>query len=117
MISGVTVDVYRPNVDAANSPDRLGNPVYTAPNKDTVDNVLVAEPTTDDLEAARPLGARVDLVLHFPKGYTGDLRGATVELPAPWAGEYRVVGRPLPLIDANTPTPWHMQVSVEAVDG
>ena len=55
--------------------------------------------------------------LHFPKGYDGPLENCLVELPEPWAGRYRVIGDPRPYIDADTPTPWHLPVEVEAAHG
>lgn len=116
MISGTTVTVLRPNFDGT---DRFGEPVEVEPTAETVDNVLIAPGATDDLEASRPDGVRVDLTLHFPKTYNQDLRGCTVMLPAPWANEkgYRVIGEPKPYMDANTPTKWHMPVEVVAVHG
>lgn len=114
MISGATVTVITPG---AVTVDRLGNNVPGAPTTATVDDVLIAEPTTDDMEAARAEGYTLAFTLHFPKGFTATLRGCTVMLPEPWAGEYRVVGDPRPYMDANTPTRWNRPVRVEAADG
>jgi hypothetical protein len=114
MISGTTVTVIRPNVKGT---DRFGNPVYGEPTRETVDGVLVAPGATADLDASRPEGATVDFTLHFPKGYTNSLEGCSVELPAPWAGLYWVVGSPYPYMDENTPTPWHMPVEVGRAHG
>lgn len=113
MISGATVDVY---TEAASGTDRFGNVVYTS-TKTTVDNVLIVPGATADLEASRPEGVQVAYTLHFPKSFSDSLEGASVELPAPWAGTYRVIGSPTPYIDANTPTPWHMPVEVEVAHG
>lgn len=114
MIKGVTIDVYAPNITGY---DRLNNPVYGAPTKKSVDNVLIVPGATDDLEAARPEGVTIAYTLHFPKTFTDDLEGCTVELPAPWSGTYRVVGKPGRYMDVNTPTPWNMPVQVEAAHG
>lgn len=114
MIKGVTVTVLTPTEDGT---DRFGEPVAGAPTEEQVGNVLVAPGSTSDLEATRPDGALVALTLHFPKTWTGDLRGCEVVLPAPWEGTYRVIGEPKPYMDANTPTSWHMPVEVEAVHG
>lgn len=113
MISGVTVTVNKPTVQSV---DRLNNPVYSF-EQVSVANVLVSPGATDDLEAARPEGVSVAYTLHFPKTYTGDLEGCTVELPAPWSCTCKVIGKPTPYIDANTPTPWHMPVEVEYAHG
>lgn len=114
MLSGTTVQV---RLRQRTARDGFGNDVesYAAPT--SVGNVLVQPGKCDDLDSTRPEGVRVAFTLHFPKTWTGDLRGALAVLPAPWAGTYRVVGDPQPYMDANCPTPWHMPVEVEAVDG
>ena len=114
MIRGVAVTVITPG---APTTDRLGNRVPGAPTSVDVADVLIGAPTTDDMEAARAEGVTLAYTLHFPKGFAARLRGCTVVLPEPWAGEYRVVGDPRPYMDANTPTKWHMPVNVEAADG
>lgn len=114
MISGVDVGVSSP---VNGEPDRLGNPTVTYGTPVTVENVLVAPSTTNDMEAARPEGVTVAYTLHFPKTFTGSLEGCLVTLPAPWGGTYRVVGDPMPYIDVDTPTPWDRQVDVEAAHG
>lgn len=114
MIRGVAVEVLRPTVGAA---DRFGNPTKGQPTSETVEDVLVSPGATVDLEAARPEGVKVAYTLHFPKSYAESLEGCSVILPAPWAGEYRVVGNPRPYIDANTPTRWHTPVEVEEAHG
>lgn len=110
---GVQVTVKSPT---QGQPDRFGNATYAYTSK-TVDDVLVAPGATSDLEASRPEGVTVAYTLHFPKTFTGSLEGCIVTLPAPWAGDYRVVGDPHPYIDANTPTKWHIPVEVEAAHG
>ena len=114
MIRGVTATVVRPVPTATT--DRFGNPVYGT-TSESVGNVLVAPSNTYDLEAARPLGESMTLALHFPKTYTGDLEGCEVILPAPWLGPWKVSGKPTPYIDVNTPTDWHLPVTVEAANG
>lgn len=114
MISGTTVTVLRPNFDGF---DRFGEPVEVEPTAETVDNVLIAPGATEDLEASRPDGVRVDLTLHFPKTYNQDLRGCSVVLTGQYSGTYSVIGEPKPYMDSNTPTKWHMPVEVVAVHG
>lgn len=113
MIRGVdvVVNVPRPGVI-----DRFGNSVV-AYSAETVSNVLVSPGATQDLEASRPEGVEVALTLHFPKSFTSSLEGCIVTLPYPWEGDYRVIGDPKPYIDADTPTPWHTTVEVEAAHG
>lgn len=114
MIRGTTATV---ELRVRNSRDSFGNDVEAYAEPVDVDNVLVAPGACAELDPTRPEGVRVDLTLHFPKGWTGDLRGARITLPEPWGGAYRVIGGPKPYMDANCPTPWHMPVEVEAVDG
>ena len=122
MIKGVSVTVKTPKQVMTNTTpkkpvlDRFGNATYTYSSK-TVDNVLVAPGATRDLEAARPEGVTVAYTLHFPKSYTDSLEGCIITLPSPWAGDYRVIGDPRCYIDADTPTPWHTPVEVEAAHG
>jgi len=122
MVNGTDISVELRDRSAR---DGFGNDVeaYAAPQ--TVGNVLVAPGACAELDASRPEGVRVAYTLHFPKGWSGDLRGARVALEAaPSASDatwdpprYRVVGDPRPYMDENCPTPWHMPVEVEAVDG
>lgn len=116
MINGLTALVELRVRDAR---DGFGNDVESYADPAAVDNVLVAPGACAELDETRPEGVRVAYTLHFPKGWTADMRGARVTLPAPFAGAkpYRVVGDPRPYMDANCPTPWHMAVEVEAVDG
>lgn len=114
MIRGVSVTVATPGEPTR---DRLGNSVPGEAAATTVQDVLVAAPSVDDMEAARENGVTLAYTLHFPKSFTASLRGCTVTLPQPWEGTYRVVGDPRPYMDENCPTPWHMPVNVEAADG
>lgn len=118
---GTSVTVRYP---VAYETDRFGNTEYvygpvgsTGADVEVVDNVLVAPAATEDMEAARPEGVTASYTLHFPKTYNGALEGCMVTLPAPWAGDYMVVGAPSPYMDVNTPTSWHMQVTVESAHG
>lgn len=81
-----------------------------------VDNVLVAPGTGDDVVGSiRPDGVKVAWTLHFPKTYTGSLRGARVKVRG---GDARpVIGDPAPYTLANTPTRWWMPVQLEDVEG
>lgn len=116
MIRGTAITV-EPRIWGAR--DALGNSAEAYGTPATVADVLVQPGPTADLDAARPDGVKVALTLHFPKTYTGDLRGARVTLPAPWTwgNPYRVVGNPEPYMDANCPTRWHMAAEVVATDG
>ena len=120
MIRGVSVVVHHPTevvVDTQVQRDRFGNVVRGVPTDETVDNVLVSPGSTADLEAARPEGVRVAYSLHFPRGYSGELEGCSITLPAPWSQTVRVIGNPKPYIDVDTPTPWNLPVECEVAHG
>lgn len=108
---GIEVTVLRPT----RTTDRLGNEVDGEPEREQVDNVLVAPGPTADMEAARPDGVTVALTLHFPKTYTASLEGCSVELPEPWEGTYHVIGNPMPYM--RSPGQWNRPVEVEAAHG
>lgn len=114
MISGRTATV-RQRIWGAR--DSFGNDVESYSDGVDVDNVLVGPGACADLDPSRPEGVKVALTLHFPKTWSGDLRGAKISLTGEYGGEYRVVGSPHPYISENTPTSWHMPVEVECVDG
>lgn len=113
---GIEVTVVR---YADGGTDRLGNPIEGAPTYEEVDDVLIAPSGAADMEASRPEGVTVSMTLHFPKTYTGDLRGCDIELPSPYdvGNPYRVIGDPHPYMDANTPTRWNRPVEVARADG
>ena len=80
-----------------------------------VSDVLVAPgPRTDVDGPIRPDGVEVAFNLHFPKTFSGSLRGAQVVV----RGEpFDVIGDPRPYTLANTPTRWWMPVEVGRTDG
>ena len=114
MISGETVNVMLRVRDAR---DSFGNDVEEWADPEDVSGVLVVPGGCEELAPTRPEGVRVALTLHFPKTWAKRMRGAKVALTGRWAGTYRVIGDPVPYMDANCPSPWDMPVEVEAVDG
>lgn len=114
MIRGRTVTVLTPT---ASGTDRFGEPIPGTPTQTQVDNVLVVPGATTDLEASRPDGVTVALTLHFPKTYTGNLRGCQVALTGEYSGVYNVIGEPKPYLVENAPTDWYMPVEVETCHG
>lgn len=109
LIPDEAVAVLRPYVTR----DDLGEPTYGAPTREDV-RCVVCPGASSDLGAERPDGAAVSYTLHFPKTYTGELRGCSVEV----RGEtYEVVGDPQRMTDAATPGPFDMAVEVRRADG
>lgn len=79
-----------------------------------VSNVVIDPYTYDEMDETRPDGITSSFTLHFPRGYSDDLRGALVTVRGK---EYRVVGDPQPYTEANVPGPWTMPVKVVRHDG
>lgn len=83
---------------------------------ETIQDVLVAPgPRYDIPEAARPDGTVIAWTLHFPKTFTGQLRGARVRVRG--GDPCDVVGDPQPFTPENTPTRWWMPVEVKRAKG
>lgn len=109
---GEQVTVHRRSRVGSNAHNQ---PVYEWA-EESVDNVLVSPGPREDLpEVARPDGTTVAWTLHFPKTFSGSLRGARIsvrgEAPA------LVVGDPKPFTAENTPGDWNMPVEVQRTDG
>lgn len=110
MLKGVTIQLVK---KIEGEPDPIGNPTYTERFID-VDDVLVGQPTADDVTASLQLyGKVVAYHLGIPKGDTNDWVDAEIILPEPFAGRYRTVGYPVAGIEANIPLRWNKQVKVE----
>lgn len=81
-----------------------------------VDNVLVGEPTSDDITNSINLyGKRISYVLAIPKGDTNVWTDTKVILPEPFKGIYSTVGEPTAGIEENIPLQWNKKVRVERI--
>jgi len=90
--------------------DAFNNPVYSDTTV-TVNNVLIGQPTTDDITDSIELyGKRIEYMLGIPKGDTHDWEDTVVEF---WGQSYHTFGFTIQGIEANIPTPWHRKVRVE----
>lgn len=115
MIKGITVTLYeqtKTDVDAFNAPVFSETPV-------SVENVLIGEPSTDDITTATDLyGKRILYMLGIPKGDAHDWTDKRVE----WTDAYgrtvtvKTFGFPITGIEANVPGPWHMKVRCGAYE-
>ena len=109
-IKGVPVTLYEKTLtgyDAGNHPVYTETPV-------TVENVLIGEPSTEDVTSEYNLsGKRVAYVLGIPKGDTHEWADRTVEF---WGQKFRTVGVPTLGIDALIPLDWNKKVKVEAYE-
>ncbi len=112
---GVTVTLYAKTQTGV---DPFGAPVYSE-SAETVDNVLVGEPSTDDLTASADLyGKRVDYMLGVPKGDAHEWQDRRVE----WTDAYgrtvraQTFGFPITGVEGLIPGPWHMKVRCRRIE-
>lgn len=110
MIHGITVTLMERTQTGT---DAFNRPVYTE-TPVQVPDVLVGQPTTDDVITTTDLtGRKAVYWLAIPKGDTHDWEDVVVVLPAPFAGRYRTIGIPIAGIEENIPLRWNAKVLVE----
>jgi hypothetical protein len=108
MIKGMTVKLL---VKTQIGIDPFNKPVYSERWID-VDNVLVGQPTTDEIESERIISGKiVSYVLGIPKGDTNNWVDTEVEF---FGQGFRTIGFPTQGIEANIPLKWNKKVRVEA---
>lgn len=89
--------------------DAFNDPVY-AVTPVTVDNVLVGQPTTDEVTSSIDLyGKRIEYMLGIPKGDEHNWEDTTVVI---FGRPFQTFGATIQGIEANVPTPWHKKVRV-----
>ena len=116
MIKGTTVTLYE-QVEAGEDP--FGIPIYTE-TATTVDNVLIGEPSTDDITTTTQLyGKVIRFMLGIPKGDTHDWMDKKVSWTDAYGRTYtmKTFGYPIVGVEANVPGPWHMKVRCEEYGG
>ena len=111
---GLTVTLYETE-EIQGGADAFGVPTYKE-TAVTVDNVLVGEPSTDDIAISTNLYQKqIHYMLGIPKGDTHDWIDKKVE----WTDAYgntiqcKTFGFPITGVEANIPGPWHMKVRCE----
>ena len=110
MIKGITIQIVKKTLSGYNA---MHEPIFTE-TTENVANVLVGEPSTDDITNTLELfGKKVAYTLAIPKGDTHDWTDTEVILPAPFAGRYMTIGYPTAGIEANIPLKWNKKVKVE----
>ena len=112
MLTGEAVVVLRREQTGT---DDFNEPIYEW-TETPVEDVLTSPGPREDLpEATRPDGVQVAWTCHFPRDFTGSLRGARVKVRN---DEPRnVVGDPQPYLDHLTPGRWNRPVELEGTDG
>lgn len=111
MIQGIPVTLTERSQTGVNE---INEPVYEE-TEVIVENVLVGQPTTDEVSDALSLyGKRLAYTLYLPAGDSHNWENATVTF---WGRTFRTFGLPMELIDENIPAaiPWNIRVKVEAV--
>ena len=113
-MTGITVTL---EIKTMTGKDAFGAPVYDITTEDVAD-VLVGEPTTDDITNAMTLyGKRAAYTLAIPKGDEHIWEDTCVILPEPFAGRYQTIGFPTAGIEANIPLRWNKKVHIERIEG
>ena len=103
---GVTVVLYERTQTGT---DAFNDPVYTTVPV-TVENVLVGQPTTDEITSSIDLyGKKIEYMLGIPKGDAHDWENTTVEI---FGQIFQTFGATIQGIEENVPTPWHKKVRV-----
>jgi len=109
---GLTVYLYEQTETGV---DPFGVPIITE-SPVPVENVLVGEPTTDDIATSTALYQKtIRFMLGIPKGDTHDWMDKKVSWTDAYGREIvcKTFGFPITGVEANIPGPWHMKVRVE----
>lgn len=106
-IKGITVTLYekvQTGTDGFNKPIYKENPV-------NIENVLVGEPSTEDITTTTSLyGRKAQYVLAIPKGDMHDWENTTVEF---FGEKWQTFGIPTQGIEENIPLKWNKKVWVK----
>ena len=107
IIRGTPVKLH---VRTQNGTDGFNRPVYED-GWELVDNVLVGEPSTEDITNELNLsGKRIAYTLAIPKGDTHSWENTEVEF---FGRKFRTIGFPTEGIEENIPLCWNRKVKVE----
>lgn len=116
-IKGITVTLYDESIVGS---DSFNNPLVI-PTPIEVNNVLVGEPSTDEITSSVSMyGKKISYMLAIPKGDTHDWVNKRVEWTDAYGFTHKCLtfGIPITGIEANIPSvmPWHMKVRCEAYE-
>lgn len=112
-IRGISVKLYK---ETQSGTDNFGNPIFSY-TPITVENVLVAEPSADDVASAISMyGKKISYVLGIPKGDENDWVDKKVEWTDAYGQTYvvKTFGYPMTGIETNIPGQWHKKIKCEA---
>ena len=106
-IKGITVSLVN---KVKSGIDGFGKPIYIDAEPIEVNDVLVGEPSADDVINALNLhGKHVKYTLAIPKGDTNEWEGKVII----WGKPYNIFTTPTQGIEANIPLIWNKKVMVE----
>lgn len=107
LIKGITITLYEQTETGVDGFNRVvfdEDPVL-------VDNVLVGEPSTQDvINELNMSGKRLAYTLAIPKGDTHDWTDKRVSF---FGSMFRTIGEPIQGIEENIPLDWNKKVKVE----
>ena len=104
---GITVTLHN---RVQTGTDAFNRPIYEE-STTTVNNVLIGEPTTEEVVNELNLsGKRLAYTLAIPKGDEHEWKDAVVEF---FGERFRTFGTPTQGIDHLIPLQWNMKVKVE----
>ena len=107
LIKGIDVILYTKKLIGT---DPFGKEIYEE-EAETISNVLVAPPSTDDLTTATDLyGEKAVYTLAIPKGDSHDWQDKKVQF---FGSEWKTFGFPIEGIEENIPLDWNKKVMVE----
>lgn len=106
-IHGITIQLYE---QVQTGVDAFNRPIYTEAAVD-VDDVLIGEPSTQDIVDELNLsGRKLAYTLAIPKGDTRTWEGRKVGF---FGDTFCVIGKPTQGIEENIPLRWNKKVKVE----
>lgn len=105
-MTGVRVVLYERTQTGT---DAFNDPVY-AKTPVTVENVLIGQPTTEEITSSIDLyGKKTEYMLGIPKVDEHNWEDTEVEF---FGRKWHTFGMTIQGIEANVPTPWHRKVRV-----
>lgn len=105
-IHGIPIELA---VKVQTGTDSFNRPVYDT-EWVTVDNVLIGQPSTEEITDELNLsGKRLDYLLGIPKGDTHDWEDTQVRF---WGQVYETIGAPTQGIESMIPLSWNKKVKV-----
>ncbi len=105
-IHGIPIELA---VKVQTGTDSFNRPVYDT-EWVTVDNVLIGQPSTEEITDELNLsGKRLDYLLGIPKGDTHDWEDTQVRF---WGQVYQTIGAPTQGIEGMIPLSWNKKVKV-----